>query len=76
MSDEDINESNFMHLLSTLLTNKDIDLDTESAATLSAIKELISQINLKVLALNKKSKKNIRTNEPLSYVSKREGTRT
>ncbi|AGU99801.1 m118L [Myxoma virus] len=76
MSDEDINESNFMHLLSTLLTNKDIDLDSESVATLSAIKELISQINLKVLALNKKSKKNIRTNEPLSYVSKRDGART
>ncbi|ABQ43595.1 IMV membrane [Tanapox virus] len=74
MSEEDINESNFNHLLVNLSNNSEVD--GEFSATLMTIKEIISQINFKILAINKKSKKNLRPNDiTTSYVSKRENVR-
>ncbi|ABI99113.1 IMV membrane protein [Deerpox virus W-1170-84] len=71
--EEDINESNFIHLLTNLSNN---DTDSEFSATLLTVKEIISQINLRVLSINKKSKKNSRQNEQqLNYVPRRENTR-
>ncbi|AAR07476.1 120L [Yaba monkey tumor virus] len=74
MSDEDINESNFNHLLTNLSNNSE---DGEFSATLMTIKEIISQINFKILSINKKSKKNFRPNDVTTsnYVSKRENVR-
>ncbi|AST09543.1 IMV protein [NY_014 poxvirus] len=58
---EDLNEANFTHLLTNLSNNKDID--SQYAAALSVIHELISVINYRIFNLNKKSKKNSRSNE-------------
>ncbi|QDJ95058.1 IMV protein [Hypsugopox virus] len=60
---DDINEANFNKLLTNLANN--INIDPEYASTLQVIKELINQINYKVLSLNKKSKKNTRS---LDYI--------
>ncbi|AAK85081.1 hypothetical protein [Lumpy skin disease virus] len=73
MSEEDIDESNFIHLITNLSTKSDCN---DFTATLSTVKEIISQINLRVLSLNKKSKKNFKSeNQQLSYVPRREGNR-
>lgn len=55
---EDVDEANLLHLLERLGSDSS-DLGT----AFSAIRELINAINLKVLSLNKKSKKHHRTSE-------------
>ncbi|QHR82660.1 virion assembly protein [Brazilian porcupinepox virus 1] len=68
MTEEDINESNFMHLLESISNKTE---DTEFSATLSTIREIINQINLRILTINKKSKKN--TNQiDQNYAQRRE----
>ncbi|AAL69856.1 SPV117 putative virion protein [Swinepox virus] len=70
--EEDINESNFIHLITKLSNGTEVDSDC--AAILSTVKELISQINGKVLAINKKSKKNSRAVDS-NHVQRRENNR-
>ncbi len=70
---EDINEANLCHLLSRL-SNDEIINNFEYSATISIVKELINAINLKVLLINKKSKKNTRPVEN-NHVSGRENHR-
>ncbi|ATI21069.1 IMV protein [Western grey kangaroopox virus] len=57
----DIDEANIGHLLSKLTEEG----DTEFAATVALIKELINSINARILTLNKKSKKNARSTESM-----------
>ncbi|AOP31628.1 imv protein [Skunkpox virus] len=58
---EDLDEANFSHLLINLSNNKDID--SQYSSTLSVIHELISAINFKIFNINKKSKKNSKSND-------------
>ncbi|AFB76941.1 virion assembly protein [Cotia virus SPAn232] len=69
--EEDINESNFIHLLKNISNNTSIE-NSEVSAILTTIREIIAQINLRILSINKKSKKNtLHQGEHQNYAQRR-----
>ncbi|APG58338.1 protein A30 [BeAn 58058 virus] len=69
--EEDINESNFIHLLKNISNNTSVE-NSEFSAILTTIREIISQINLRILSINKKSKKNtLHQSEHQNYAQRR-----
>ncbi|CCD83302.1 subunit of the poxvirus multiprotein entry-fusion complex [Squirrelpox virus] len=69
--EEDIDEANLNHLLEKLSECG----DSEFACTVAAVRELINAINLKLMAINKRSKKNTKGPEQPQHAPGRSGDR-